>query len=1202
MGQRVCKVSPIIGEVCDQHQSTPPKPSTNTAVQHPPHRDEIETHVDAAGQRKSKETRVIERGGEEEEMRVMERGGGEEGSEEELRRLMERGEEEKRRVMERGGGEEGGEEEERRVIDIEGENGGGGEEEERNESGRVQESIKRKKWWRRLASFFRAACKQAPESSSGQGEEKQTQDEGEKRKVAWDARSSDDYIFSHYTIGDQLGKGGFGVVFEGRRLEDDLKVAVKYVTKTKDTECLVIPDHPKPLPKEIALTILASKGPSVPEIIRLLDWQDRPDHFVMVLECPSPCEDLVQFMRRHGGRLDEEKVRHIMRQAAHAANTCCLRRVLHRDIKLDNLLINSETSEVKLIDFGCGDILRSSAYRSYCGTAAYCPPEYHLRGKYYGRQATAWSLGILMFVMLCGHFPSDYDLMLLKKKHWSRPNLSTECCRLLRALLKEKPRRRLSLGRILSHNWFKMSRTFCGSCRAPLSDGDRHVICVSCLGEGHAALALADGGCPHCELLPMATLRTRLLFFHETALPPAAVPRRKKRRAQRVPEPPPTVTSSPVRSPASLPASPESVTPGQRPPSAAASVVDDTEEVAIVEEDSCSILASETELTRLLTQAVQSLGLEWSTPAEPAHNRLDGCFLLGDRVSPPSRPAPFLPELHEELAKSWCAPFSARVRTSASAAFSVVDDAKNRGYHSLPLVEEAVAAHLCPPSAGRRAKTALPSKACRTTSAMHSRVGPERRTRQTVQEQCSSRRMVLTPTDSPAAVGDIRQSGSRPVCVSRKRSLFKVFLQEHGPRLAPLPALCFSPRRAPTSGVRADQGKRMLSATSSSVLEEPGLVPSSDAAGKHCPMADTGEEGPPLSSQGLDLASSPGALVPTCVGHQRVPVSLPEGVLNTITQARAPSTRRLYSSKWSVFSDWCTARGISPPDCGVTEVLSFLQELLDKGRTPSTLKVYVAAIAAFTKPTLGQSLGRNDLVIRFLRGAKRLNPPRPPSVPIWDLSTVLEAMKGAPFEPIQSVDIKHLSFKTVFLLALASVKRIGDLQALSVSATCMEFGPNDSKVILKPRHGYVPKSLNTLFRSHVISLSALPVSNEEKDASLLCPVRALRAYVSRSSVFTQTEQLFVSFYGRSKGLAVSKQSLSRWIFDAIALAYASMGLQCPLGVRAHSTRGMASSWAWSSGIALQDICMAAGWASPSTFIRFYNLEVPALQAKLLSVC
>ncbi|XP_016399031.1 serine/threonine-protein kinase pim-1-like [Sinocyclocheilus rhinocerous] len=284
-----------VGEVYDQHLSTPPKPSTNTALQHPHPRDET--------------------------------------------------------PVEEGVGEEVGEEEE----------------EERKEAERVKEKRKSKKWWRRLCSFFRAAKKQPPESSSGQGEEEQQQDEGQKRKVAWAGRSSDDYIFSRYTVGDQLGKGGFGVVYEGTRLEDNLKVALKYVTKTQHTKCIFIPDQPNPLPKEIALTILANKGPSVPEILRLLDWTDHPDHFVMVLECPSPCENLVEFIRRHGGSLNEETTRQIMWQAAHATNMCHLRRVLHRDVKLDNLLINRETSEVKLIDFGCGDILRRSPYKSYRG-------------------------------------------------------------------------------------------------------------------------------------------------------------------------------------------------------------------------------------------------------------------------------------------------------------------------------------------------------------------------------------------------------------------------------------------------------------------------------------------------------------------------------------------------------------------------------------------------------------------------------------------------------------------------------------------------------------------------------------------------------------------------------------------------------------------------------------------------------------------
>ncbi len=126
-----------------------------------------------------------------------------------------------------------------------------------------------------------------------------------------------------------------------------------------------------------------------------------------------------------------------------------------------------------------------------------------------------------------------------------------------------------------------------------------------------------------------------------------------------------------------------------------------------------------------------------------------------------------------------------------------------------------------------------------------------------------------------------------------------------------------------------------------------------------------------------------------------------------------------------------------------------------------------STIAAFHAPIAGQSVGRDNSVFRFLKGAKRLNPPRPLTVPTWDLPTVLRALKGPPFEPLQSMNLRSLSLKTALLLALASVKRVGDLQVLSISPACLEFGPNDSKVVLKPRHGYVPKVLSTPFRAQV---------------------------------------------------------------------------------------------------------------------------------------
>jgi len=100
-----------------------------------------------------------------------------------------------------------------------------------------------------------------------------------------------------------------------------------------------------------------------------------------------------------------------------------------------------------------------------------------------------------------------------------------------------------------------------------------------------------------------------------------------------------------------------------------------------------------------------------------------------------------------------------------------------------------------------------------------------------------------------------------------------------------------------------------------------------------------------------------------------------------------------------------------------------------------------------------------------------MNPPCPRTVPPWDLPTVLRAVKGPPFELLQSMSLSALSLKTALLLALASVKEVGHLQALSINPACLEFGPNDSKVVLKQRLGYVPKVLSTPFRAQVIALS-----------------------------------------------------------------------------------------------------------------------------------
>ncbi|KAG1933775.1 serine/threonine-protein kinase pim-2 [Pimephales promelas] len=189
-------------------------------------------------------------------------------------------------------------------------------------------------------------------------------------------------ILSRYQFGRILGKGGFGIVYEGKRLEDGLEVAVKIARKPRKMQYISIPGHPAPLPLEVALLILVNnREPKVTQIIQLLDWQDELDYYIMVLERPLPCTDLLNFISLFRGTLSEFGAQLVMWQVTHAANACSASGVLHRDIKMENILINPETLETKLIDFGCGDLLKKSAYNYFSGTREYRPPEFKTEGR-----------------------------------------------------------------------------------------------------------------------------------------------------------------------------------------------------------------------------------------------------------------------------------------------------------------------------------------------------------------------------------------------------------------------------------------------------------------------------------------------------------------------------------------------------------------------------------------------------------------------------------------------------------------------------------------------------------------------------------------------------------------------------------------------------------------------------------------------------
>ncbi len=158
--------------------------------------------------------------------------------------------------------------------------------------------------------------------------------------------------------------------------------------------------------------------------------------------------------------------------------------------------------------------------------------------------------------------------------------------------------------------------------------------------------------------------------------------------------------------------------------------------------------------------------------------------------------------------------------------------------------------------------------------------------------------------------------------------------------------------------------------------------------------------------------------------NQSLSKDLDEALLRTINCSKAPSTWSNYSSKWRIFSAWCQDHLLDATNCETNFVLRFLQSLLDLGRSVNTIKVYIAAIAHFHSLVDGVSVGKHSLVSQFLKAAYRLGPQNVMRSPAWDLTIVLRSLVKAPFEPLDQANLKFLTWKTVFLLAICSAKRV----------------------------------------------------------------------------------------------------------------------------------------------------------------------------------
>jgi integrase len=295
---------------------------------------------------------------------------------------------------------------------------------------------------------------------------------------------------------------------------------------------------------------------------------------------------------------------------------------------------------------------------------------------------------------------------------------------------------------------------------------------------------------------------------------------------------------------------------------------------------------------------------------------------------------------------------------------------------------------------------------------------------------------------------------------------------------------------------------------------------------------------------------------------------------------------------------------VDPLKASIPIICDFLLSLFGRGYEVGTIRGYRCAIASTLKHC-GRSIGTNTDVTDLISSLALERPAHQRTVPAWDLALVLKALTEPPFEPLERADMKILSYKTAFLLALATGSRVSELHAIDEKS--IAFSEGHLEVSFAPAIQFLSKTQKAedvqraLTRISVKSLSAF-VDDRMREDRTLCPVRALRFYMNKTKhVRKGSTRLFLSFF--APHAEVTKATLSTWIKRTVKLAYRhSPGNDNAFGqIRAHDVRGLATSWAFKNSVPLVDVLRAGSWKNHTTFTNFYLKDLTSIQDGLRSL-
>eukprot|EP00064_Thunnus_orientalis_P010256 superscaffoldBa00001375_g10282 len=250
-----------------------------------------------------------------------------------------------------------------------------------------------------------------------------------------------------YEFLETLGKGTYGKVKKAKERSGRL-VAIKSIRKEKikDEQDLV----------HIRREIEIMSSLCHPHIITIYEVFENKDKIVIVMEYASR-GDLYDYIcdKRN---ISEREARHFFRQIVSAVHYCHQNGIVHRDLKLENILLDGN-GNVKIADFGLSNLYHGDEYlQTFCGSPLYASPEIVNGRPYRGPEVDTWSLGVLLYTMVHGTMPFDGNnhkilVQQISTGNYRKPNNPSDACGLIRWMLMVNPERRATIEEIAGHWW-----------------------------------------------------------------------------------------------------------------------------------------------------------------------------------------------------------------------------------------------------------------------------------------------------------------------------------------------------------------------------------------------------------------------------------------------------------------------------------------------------------------------------------------------------------------------------------------------------------------------------------------------------------------------------------------------------------------------------------------------------------------------------